>query len=707
VSLFQLNEGVAVITLDHPPVNALALALRRRLADGLYAALADPAVRAVVIAGAGRGFCGGGDITEFDLPTADQAPAPMALFAQVEGSHKPVVAALHGMALGGGLELAMACHARVANAQTQVGLPEVHLGLVPGAGGTQRLPRLVGLELALNLIVQGQTLPAHRLRDSGLFDVVTEGDAVSEAIAFARRLAAEMAAGGSLRRTGELAVQMPNAQAFLAFARAGIKAQARGLPAPPACVDCVEAAATLPFQEGLNKEFETFLRLRSSPQSAGLRHAFLAERAAAQIRNLPGGTKARPVDHAAVIGAGTMGAGIAVTLANAGITVTLIEREQGALDRGLATIRQTWEGMLKKGRLTAAQLDERLGRVRGALTYDGLSEVDLAIEAVFEDIDIKRAVFEQLDRVLRPGAVLASNTSMLDLDRIASFTKRPHDVVGLHFFSPAHVMKLLEVVRGKQTAPDVIATAMALARRIGKTAVVSGVCDGFIGNRMLEPYMQQAGLLLDEGALPQQVDGAMERWGMAMGPFRVNDLAGNDLGAKIRQRRVAEHPSVVYSRSFTTIVEMGRYGQKVGRGWYDYRPGERAPVPNAEVNAAIEAESKRLGITRRNISDEEIVDRLLLALANEGARILAEGIAQRSSDIDVVYTAGYGFPRWRGGPMFAAELRGLTNVLATMQRFAHGPAYQQAEAFWQPAPLLIQLTQSGQTLRSLNESEPA
>jgi 3-hydroxyacyl-CoA dehydrogenase len=653
--LYELNDGVAIVTLDQPPVNALSFALRCRLAAGLAAALADPAVSAIVLAGAGRGFSGGGDITEFDQPTADQAPAPTALCAQVESSPKPIVAALHGMALGGGLELAMACHARVAHVQTQVGLPEVHLGLVPGAGGTQRLPRLVGLEPALNLIVQGQTLSAQRLRDSGLFDAVTEGDVRAEATTLARQLAASLAASGSLRRTSELPVQMPNAQAFLAFAKASVQASARGLPAPPAVVDCLEAAVTQPFQAGLTLEFETFRRLRSSAQSAGLRHVFLAERSAAQIQNLPEGTQPRAIECAAVIGAGTMGAGITMTLVNAGIPVTLIEREQAALDRGLATIRQTWESLQKKGRLTATQLDERMGRVRSALTYDAVAQADLVIEAVFEDIEVKRAVFEQLDRVARPGAILASNTSMLDLDRIACFTQRPQDVLGLHFFSPAHVMKLLEVVQGAQTGPDVMATAMALARRIGKTAVVSRVCDGFIGNRMLEPYMQQAGRLLDEGALPQQVDGAMERWGMAMGPFRVNDLAGNDLGAQIRQRRMAENPDLVYSRLFNTIVDMGRFGQKVGRGWYDYRPGQRAPVPNAEVNAAIEAESRRLGLTRRQISDEEIVDRLLRALVREGRQILAEGIAQRASDIDVVYTAGYGFPRWRGGPMFAAQ----------------------------------------------------
>jgi 3-hydroxyacyl-CoA dehydrogenase len=705
VSHYQLSDGVAVIALDHPPVNALALPLRRKLAGALLAALDDAAVYAVVITGTSRGFSAGGDITEFDLPAVTEEPTLHTVFSRIEASPKPVVAALHAMAVGGGLELAMACHARVAHAHTQVGLPEVHLGLVPGAGGTQRLPRLVGLEQAFNLIVQGQMLPAHTLRDSGLFDVVTEGDALTAGTILAAELAGHVRAGRPLKRTGALRVQMPNAEAFLSFGRAAVKARARDLPAPLACVDCLELAVTVPFEEGLIRERETVARLCTTAQFAGLRHAFLAERRASQVPGLHADTKTRPIEQAAVIGAGTMGAGIAMSLANAGIPITMIEREQGALDRGLHTVRQHYESALKKGQLTAEQFERRLALIQGALNYEGVRKADLVIEAVFENKSVKHKVFEQLDALAQPGAILATNTSMLDVNEIARATRRPRDVLGLHFFSPAHVMKLLEVVRGERTAPEVVATALALARRIGKIAVVSGVCEGFIGNRMLQPYLTQAGLLLDEGALPSQVDRAIENWGMAMGPFRVCDLAGNDLGAEIRNQRLDRHPDLVHSRTLNAVVAMGRYGQKVGRGWYDYLPGQRAPHPSEEVNAAIVAESSRLGLRRRMISDEEVVERLLLALINEGARILEEGIALRASDIDVVYVAGYGFPRWRGGPMFSADRRGLHDVLATMQRLTRGPSYQRRELVWQPADLLCRLAENGQSFSSLTQSE--
>ncbi len=692
---YQVDDGVAVITLDHPPVNALALALRRGLADAIHAALQNTAVRAIVITGAGRGFSGGGDITEFDLPALHQEPVPGSLHTLVEGSPKPVVAALHGTALGGGLELALACHARVAQAQTLVGLPEVHLGLVPGAGGTQRLPRLVGLELALNLIVQGRTQAAGTLRDSGLFDEVTDDAPLPAALALARRLALQSPAEAALRRTGARAVGMDNAQAYLAFARQTVKARSAGRPAPMACVDCVEHAVTSPFEQGLAYERDSFDRLRGTPDFFGLRHAFLAERRAADVEGLPADCKPRAVERSVVIGGGTMGTGIALSMANAGLPVTLVERDPAALERALASVQRYHDAALKKGRITAQQAEQRNALVRGSLNLEPAREAELVIEAVFEDLAVKRQIFEQLDLVAKPGAVLATNTSMLDVNRIAAFTRRPQDVLGLHFFSPANVMKLLEVVRGERTAPDALATAMALARRLGKTAVVSGVCEGFIGNRMFQPYLMQAGLLLDEGALPQQVDRAIEAWGMAMGPFRVCDLAGIDLGEKIREQRQALNPGLVYSRTAQALVQLGRHGQKVGRGWYDHLPGQRAPVPSAEVNEAIVAESRRLGLQRRAISDEEIVDRLLLALVNEGAKILEEGIAQRASDLDVVYTAGYGFPRWRGGPMFAAERRGPADVLATLQRFAQGPAYQRSAEFWQPAPLLNQLAECG------------
>jgi 3-hydroxyacyl-CoA dehydrogenase len=705
VSHYQINRGVATITLDHSPVNALALPLRRQLGDALLAALDDREVLAIVLTGKGRGFSAGGDITEFDSPAVLQEPTLFTLFSRIEASAKPVVAALHGMAVGGGLELAMACHARIAQTSTKVGLPEVHLGLVPGAGGTQRLPRLVGLERAFNMIVLGQTVPAQTLRDSGLFDGVTDGDALSAGITLARELADFVKAGGSLKRTGQLHVQMPDAEAFLAFGRAAVKTRSVGSPATLACVECLELAITLPFEEGLIREQETVTRLCATPQFAGLRHAFLAERRASQITALPADVKPRSIEHAAVIGAGTMGIGIAISLANASIPVIMIERDQSALDRGLNSLRQHYETSRQKGKLTSEQSEQRLGLIKGGLTYDGVRQADLVIEAVFEDMSAKRQVFEQLDAHAKAGAVLATNTSMLDVNEIARATRRPNDVLGLHFFSPAQVMKLLEVVRGEQTATEVLVTSLALASRMGKTAVVSGVCEGFIGNRMLQPYLTQAGLLLDEGALPAQVDRAIETWGMAMGPFRVCDLAGNDLGAQIRRQHQDKHPDRVCSRTFDAVVAMGRHGQKTGRGWYDYVPDQRAPQPSAEVTAAIVAESRRLGLERRQISDTEIVDRLLLALINEGARIFDEGIAQRASDIDVVYIAGYGFPRWRGGPMFSADRRGLPDVVAGLKRLTRGPHYQNREAFWQPADLLCQLAANGGLFSSLTQSE--
>ncbi|MBK5517243.1 3-hydroxyacyl-CoA dehydrogenase NAD-binding domain-containing protein [Pseudomonas sp. TH10] len=705
MSLYEVNDGVAIITLDRPPLNTQGLPLRRHLDDALRATGSDSNVVAIVITGAGRCFSGGGDITEFNLPAGAEEPQAPALFARLEASPKPVVAAIHGMALGGGLELALACHARVAHASTQVGLPEVNLGLLPGAGGTQRLPRLVGVETALNLILKGTVSSAAALADSGLFDRVTEGSVLEEAITLARSLAADVAENHTLRRTSALACHMDNAQAFIAFARSTLKTPAGGPTAAQACLDCIEAAVCLPFAEGMAVESERFRGLATSSQFAGLRHAFLAERAAANVLDLPDGTSAREIKRAAVIGGGTMGSGIAITLANARLAVLLIEREQAALDRAFKTIREYYEQSVQRGKLSSDTAAARIALISGATDYAGIAEADLVIEAVFEDLEVKREVFERLDAVAKPGAILASNTSMLDLDLIAAFTRRPQDVIGLHFFSPAPVMKLLEVVRGAKTAPDVLVSALALAKKIGKTAVVAGVCEGFIGNRMIEAYLMQAGLLLDEGALPHQVDLAMEQWGMAMGPFRMSDMAGNDVGAKIRAARIERDASRVYSGVSDLITAMGRYGQKAGRGWYDYPPGARKPSPSPEVQSTVVAHSAQLGLQRRHISDEEIVDRLVLALVNEGFKLLEEGIAQRASDIDVVYTAGYGFPRWRGGPMLYAEQRGLADVIAALSRFSVGPVYQHAEHFWRPAPLLVRLAESGQSLAQFNLKE--
>jgi len=710
VSSYQISDGVAVVTLEHPPVNALSLSDRRSLDAALRSAIEDETVEAIVLTGAGRGFSAGADITEMDQPGASQEPSPTAIFGRVESSPKPVVAALHGMALGGGLELALACHARVAAVNTVVGLPEVTLGLIPGAGGTQRLPRLVGLETALNMILKGDTRTAASLRDRGLFDSVVDKSVVDKdvlpaAIAHARALAASVRAGEALRRTGRLSARWPDAESLLAFARGAVKARVEGLPARLAVLDCLEAAATLSFDEGLARETECFARLRHGSQFAGLRHAFLAERRAAQGGGQGGGlpreVTARPIARAVVVGGGTMGNGIATCLADAGIEVALVERDPTALERALATIRERYEASVKKGRLTPEKCAERIALCRGALGLDAVGEADLVIEAVFENMETKCEIFRQLDERARPGTLLATNTSMLDVNHIAGVTRRPQDVLGLHFFSPAHVMRLLEVVRGERTSPEALATAMQLARRIGKNAVVAGVCEGFIGNRMFEPYLMQAGLLLDEGALPQQVDRAIEQWGMAMGPFRVSDLAGNDIGATIRRDRLAHHPALVYSRTCDAVVALGRLGQKVGRGWYDYTPGQRVPQPSAEVNEAIVAESRRLGLQRRAISDEEIVERLTLSLVNEGARILEERIAQCASDIDVVYVTGYGFPRWRGGPMFHADGRGLPDVLDALKRLQRGPEYQNRAQVWQPAGLLERLAAEG---RGFNDS---
>ncbi len=694
-------QGIAVLTLNSPPLNTLALPLRVALADALDEVERDPQVRAVILTGAGRGFCGGGEIREFGTPAMGHQPTPPQLCLRLENLDKPVVAALHGVALGGGLELAMACHARVAVADTQVGLPESQLGLLPGAGGTQRLPRLIAPDVALQWILQGRAHPAGTARDTGLFDAVVEHpDALlPEARAVALRLAEKPAP----IRTSDRAAHLPNAPAFFAAARAAVKPP--GQLAPLRCIDAVEAACTRPFAEGLAVEEKAFVELVHSEASAGLRHAFFAERAAAHIEPLPEGVRPRTIERAAVIGGGTMGCGIAICLLTAGLPVVLREQDDAALQRALGTVRSHFEGAVAKGRMKPEQAVAYQNALTGTLDDTALADADVLIEAVFEDMAVKENVFRRLDAVARPGALLASNTSTLDLDRIAAFTRRPQDVVGLHFFSPAQVMPLLEVVKGRATSPEVLAAAMTLAKRIRKTGVVSGVCDGFIGNRMLEPYLRQAGFLLDEGALPQQVDRAMEAWGMAMGPFRMSDLAGHDVGAFIRRRRQAEHPELTFSRTAERVFESGRLGQKNGKGWYDHLPGEKRPRPSAEVQALIEDESARLGLTRRAISDEEIVSRLLLALVNEGAQVLDEGIAFQASDIDVVYLAGYGFPRWRGGPMFQADRMGLPGVLQAMRRWSHGPAYQDPGRFWRPAPLLERLAAQGRTLASLRTED--
>ncbi len=685
---YQTQSDVVVLRLDNPPVNGLDIASRRGLADALERAQQDPTICAIVITGNARAFSGGADIREFNTPKASEEPSLPSLVVALERCRKPVVMAIEGLALGGGLELALGAHLRVAERSAKIGLPEVKLGILPGAGGTQRLPRAVGLETALNMIVSGNPLPAGQLADTRLFDAVVDGDPLDKAIELGRA-AAKQANLPTLIR--DLPIEHANAEAYLGFARTTVKAAAGPYPAPLRCVDALVAAATLPFDEGMAFERKAFIELVNSPESLALRHAFFSERAASKLADIGSEVRPREIRKVAVIGAGTMGGGISMNFLNAGIPVSILETRADALERGIKTIRSNYEASARKGRISAEQVEQRMELLTATLDYAALADADLIIEAVFEEYAVKESVFRQIDAIAKPGAIMASNTSTLDVNRIAGFTARPADVLGMHFFSPANVMKLLELVRGAATAKDVLATALAIAKAINKTAVVAGVCDGFIGNRMLEQYSRQAGFLLDEGALPQQIDRALEQFGFAMGPFRVGDLAGNDIGWAIRKRRYVEKPEISYSKTADLICELGRYGQKTGAGWYDYSPGDRKPRPSKLVEQLIVEHSAALGLSRRQISDEEIVQRVVYALVNEGAHILQEGIAAKASDIDVVYLAGYGFPPFRGGPMFYADQVGLYNVLAAMRGFAQG---YQGDA-WQPAPLLLQLAASG------------
>jgi len=690
-SEYQVHGEVAVITLDNPPVNGLGHALRSAITGAVTSANDDESIKAIVLIGAGKVFSGGADITEFGKPSALAEPSLFTVINFIEASDKPVIAAIHGVAMGGGLELALACHFRVAVADAKIALPEVKLGILPGAGGTQRLPRVIGVEAALNMIVSGAEVPAQQLAKTALFDQIVSGDLLQGALAFARTVVAE---GRPLKLVRDIRIDYPNHQAFLQFARNMVKPVAGPFPAPLKCIDAIAAAITSrSFDEGLKVEREAFLHLVQTPESRALRHFFFGERAASKIADVPADTPLRKIEKVAVIGAGTMGGGISMNFLNAGIPVTILETKQEMLDKGVATIRKNYQSSLKKGKLTQEKFDSRMGLLKPTLNYDDLKDADLIIEAVFEDIGVKQQVFRKLDEVAKPGAILASNTSTLDLNLIANFTKRPQDVVGLHFFSPANIMKLLEVVRGTATAKDVMATVMQMAKKIRKTAVVSGVCDGFIGNRMINQYSRQAGFLLEEGCLPQQIDQAIEKFGFAMGPFRMIDMAGNDISWAIRKRHYKECPAITYSKTADLLCEMGRFGQKVGAGWYDYKPGDRSAYPSQLVNDMILKHSADLGIARRKISDKEIVERLVFALANEGACLLEEGIAQRASDIDMVYLTGYGFPAHRGGPMLYADIIGLPNVLNRIRKYAKG---HHGEC-WQPAPLLSKLAAAGKT----------
>ena len=693
---YKVHGDVAVISLNNPPVNGLGLSTRQAITEGVEKAVQDASIKAIVITGHGKAFSGGADIREFGSPKATQEPNLLSVIAQIENCAKPVVAAVHTVAMGGGLELALGCHYRIAAPGASIALPEVKIGLLPGAGGTQRLPRVLGVEPALNMIVSGEAIKSEMLAmlpGQKLFDKMSASaeSLMDEALKFAR----EVSATRPLPRVRDLPCKHPQGDAYFQFTRNMVKGMAKNYPAPPKCVDAVQAATKKKFDEGMVIERELFMNLMWTPECRALRHLFMSQRAASKIADVPDTTPTRAIKQVAVIGAGTMGGGISMNFLNAGIPVKILETKQEALDRGIATIKKNYEAQVKKGKLKEDKYAQRMALLTSTLSYDDIKDADLVIEAVFEEMGVKETVFKQLDAVMKPGAILASNTSTLDVNAIANFTKRPEDVIGMHFFSPANVMKLLEVVRGAKTAKDVLATVMALAKTNTKTAVVSGVCDGFIGNRMIEQYGRQGGFLLEEGCTPQQVDKAIEKFGFAMGPFRMGDLAGNDIGWAIRKRRYVEKPNMKYSKTADLLCEMGRFGQKVGKGWYDYQAGKRDAIPNKEVEDMVVKHRATIGMTPRKISDEEIVQRLVFSLVNEAAHILEDGIASKASDIDMVYITGYGFPIYRGGPMLYADQVGLFNVVQAMHRFAANP-HDDAE-FWKPAPLLAKLAAEGKT----------
>ena len=682
---YRLEGETTVLTFANPPMNALSLPVREGLMQGLVRAASDEAVAAIVVSGADGTFSSGADINEIASGAALTAPTLRDLQARMEASRKPLVAAIEGICFGGGFEIALTCHWRVAGREAKVGLPEVKLGLLPGAGGTQRFTRLAGPAAALDALTSGAPIPAARALELRLVDAVAD-DVLPAAIALARRAVSEH---WPLRITSDISEHLSEAtpELFSDFRRR-LATKARGQLAPFRIVNAIEAAGTRPKEEAFRLEREYFLECRASPQSKALTHVFFAEREARRIPGLPADTEPLPIGAAAVIGAGTMGGGIAMSFANAGIPVALLEVSKEALERGLTVIRKNYAASVARGSLTPARAEQLLALIRGVSDYQALVSADIIIEAVFEDLTVKREVFATLDRVAAPHAILATNTSTLDIDAIAASTTRPAQVVGTHFFSPANVMKLLENVRGRQTSAQTIATVMALGRSLGKIPVLAGNCDGFIGNRMLMFYGSEAEYLLEEGATPEQIDRVMENFGFAMGPFAMRDLAGNDVGFLIRKGRklpADERWSPILER----IVGTGRLGQKSGKGFYRY--DGRTRIVDPEVTTIIEGVSHELGIRRREIPDEEILDRLLHPLVNEGARILEEGIAIRAGDIDVVYVYGYGFPASRGGPMFWAEQSGLARVVDTMRRLApsHG-------ARWRPAPLLERLAAAGQ-----------
>jgi 3-hydroxyacyl-CoA dehydrogenase len=700
---YTRNAEIGVITINNPPVNALSPGVPEGIVEGIEAAEKDPEVRAVVVIGGGRTFIAGADIREFGKVTSGEKQrfSLQPVLEKIENSKKPVVMAIHGTSFGGGLEVAMAGHYRVAAAGAQVGQPEVKLGIIPGAGGTQRLPRLAGVAKAVEMCAFGEPIDAKAALAAGIVDKIVDGDLLTGAIEFARSVAGKLAY--KTRERNEKLGDPAGNTAIFALAREQARKTRRGQTAPLAAIDAVEAATRLTFDEGIRREAEIFRVCLFSTQSKALIHAFFGERTVAKIPDVPKETRIYDIKRAAIIGAGTMGGGIAMNYANAGIPVIVKETSQEALDKGIGVIRKNYENSVKKGRFSQAVMDQRMALITPQLTYDGFDQADIIVEAVFEGMALKKQIFAELDKIAKPDCILASNTSTLSIDEIASATARPHMVIGHHFFSPANVMRLLEVVRGKATSKEVIATSMGLAKKLSKVGVLAGNCRGFIGNRMIHCYGREAQFLAEEGAAVEAVDGALYDFGLAMGPLAMGDLAGLDVGWRIRKEfKHLETPGVRYPKVADLLCEMGRYGQKTGKGWYKYDEN-RKPSPDPEVAALVEKVARENGIVRRAITHEEIIERTIYALVNEGAKILEEGIALRAVDIDIVYLNGYGFPAWRGGPMFYADTVGLSNVLARIEEFEkrHGSDW------WAPAPLLKKLAAEGKTFASFDKEKDA
>lgn len=690
----ERHDEVGIVTVNSPPVNALSAAVRGGILECIKAAVADPAIKGIVLTCAGRTFIAGADITEFGKPP--KPPALNDVLAEIENSPKPVIAAIHGTALGGGLEVALACHFRVAVKEAKLGLPEVKLGLLPGAGGTQRLPRAVGPELAVKMIVGGDPIGAAEALKNGLIEEIVEGPTLGAEL-FVRKLVAEKRPLRRLRDDDSKIAAAKADRSIFTNAVAAMTKKSRGLEAPFAAADAVGYAIDLPFDEGLKKEREGFLKLVASDQSKAQRYAFFAEREASKIAGVPEGTKSRPVNRVAILGAGTMGGGIAMSFANAGIPVTLIETGEEQLKRGMGIMQRNWEATAARGGIPADAPAKRMALINGVVGIENVGDADLVIEAVFETMAVKKEVFGKLDQYVKPGAVLASNTSYLNIDEIAKATKRPQDVLGMHFFSPANVMKLCEIVRADKTAPDALVTAVTIARKIAKVPAVVGVCDGFVGNRMLAQRGKQSEKLLFEGALPQQVDAVVTKFGMPMGPFAMGDLAGLDIGWRSRKDRG------IKSEIADALCEAGRFGQKTGKGYYKYEAGSRAPMPDPEVEKLIDETLLRLGRKKRVVSDDEILERMMYPMINEGAKILEEGIAARPSDIDVVWLYGYGWPIYRGGPMFWADTVGLKHIADRLAFYAK----ETNDPSLEPAPLLKKLAAEGKTFASLAAASKA